>query len=129
MDLSGEVIGELKLTGSTAGAVDLAVSLSADPSKPYLPFNASLTSSELLVPALAVKQTAQSAAEAKGAVLPDAASAAQTQTDKAAELQETGGAPASAGASEALKNAFWTIRDLAFHAGWRCPEVFIHSLG
>lgn len=117
MDLSGEVIGELKLTGFAAGAVDLAFSLSADPSKPYLPFNVALTSSELLVPALAVEQPAQSGAEAKGAVPPDAASAAQTQTDRAAELQETGGAPASAGASEALKNAFWTIRDLAFHAG------------
>lgn len=79
MDLSGEVIGELKLAGAAAGAVDLAFSLSADPSKPYLPFNASLTSSELLVPALAVKQTAQGAAEAKGAVPPDAAWAAQTQ--------------------------------------------------
>lgn len=117
MGLSGEVIGELKLAGFAAGAVDLAFSLSADPSKPYLPFNASLTSSELLIPALAVKQTAQSAAEAKGAVLPDAASAAQTQKDKIAQLQEAGAAQASAGASEALKNAFWTIRDLAFHAG------------
>ena len=114
MDLSGEVIGELKLAGSAAGAVDLAFSLSADPSKPYLPFNASLTSSELLIPALAVKQTAQSAAEAKGAVPPDAASAAQSQKDKIAQLQEAGAAQASAGASEALKNAFWTIRDLAF---------------
>ena len=117
MDLSGEVIGELKLAGSAAGAVDLAFLLSADPSKPYLPFNASLTSSELLIPALAVKQTAQSAAEAKGAVPPDAASAAQTQKDKIAQLQEAGAAQASADASEALKNAFWTIRDLAFHAG------------
>ena len=117
MDLSGEVIGELKLAGSAAGALDLAFSLSADPSKPYLPFNASLTSSELLIPALAVKQTAQSAAEAKGAVPPDAASAAQTQKDKIAQLQEAGAAQASADASEALKNAFWTIRDLAFHAG------------
>lgn len=117
MGLSGEVIGELKLAGFAAGAVDLAFSLSADPSKPYLPFNASLTSSELLIPALAVKQTAQSAAEAKEAVLPDAASAAQTQKDKIAQLQEAGAAQASAGASEALKNAFWTIRDLAFHAG------------
>ena len=50
-------------------------------------------------------------------MLPDAASAAQTQKDKIAQLQEAGAAQASAGASEALKNAFWTIRDLAFHAG------------